>query len=206
VTAAGTRGHSAWERRVEAPASRADEADRLVHIDQLLAQMQEAIRLMRSLLRDLADDETGGAFGMPGMTEPFPASLSHQDGAVDPNFPAEARFVGGRGEAMNRELLTRRLIRDRFASIGHVGAGVLIRLLCTPGEFVSCDDLARSAGVRSASNRVVKVYICRLRSALGKFGLPSETIETGRRSYRLQNAAVPRIMASLAERPTFTGE
>jgi DNA-binding winged helix-turn-helix (wHTH) protein len=186
------------------PSPSIDEAGgRLAHLELLLKQTEEAINLVRRMLREMVQDEKGGDH------LPFAADRTRHELASLPFFRSEqfSRLVGHAGfdgeiaDPLNWEVVTRTLIRDRLGSVGHVGAGVLMRLLCAPGEFVSGDDLARAAGVRSSSNRVVKVYICRLRVALTEFGLPPATIETGRRSYRLQAEAVRIILDSLAETP-----
>lgn len=97
----------------------------------------------------------------------------------------------------NWEELMRMHVRERFAMIGNVGAGVFLRLLRSPGDFVSQTELARAAGVRSGSLRVIKVYICALRKGLASYGLPPRLIETGRRSYRLNAEAVPAVVELL---------
>lgn len=95
------------------------------------------------------------------------------------------------------EEIVRMRIRERFYALGNVGAGVFLRLLRTPGEFVSQAELAQAAGVRSASLRVIKVYICQLRAGLTHHGLKSDMIQTGRHSYRLKADAVPDIVKVL---------
>lgn len=179
-----------------------DESDHVARLEMLLMQAEEAINLVRRLLRDVIKDEMGSGCiprprsAAPAEMLPFVRTEKFRQiaGAVD--LGAEA------ADARNWEFVTRALVRDRFGSVGHVGAGVLVRLLCAPGDFVSGDDLARAAGVRSSSSRVVKVYICRLRTALSEIGLSPTSIETGRRSYRLHEDAATAILTSLRD---YTG-
>ena len=156
-------------------------AVKLQDVDRLLGLIEEAVGALRSLLRD----ETG------------------QTTRVAPAPEAAQKIIGGDmvyAENLGHldwDSVVRGRIRERFSAVGQVGAGVFLRLLRTPGAFVSVDDLAEAAGVRANSNRVIKVYVCRLRQALAEHGLPNGAIETGRRSYSLQSDVVSRITTLL---------
>ncbi|MBN8829112.1 MAG: helix-turn-helix domain-containing protein [Sphingomonadales bacterium] len=175
------------------------------HIDQLLGLIHEATLMLKGLLIE-AEGLAGHAPPPVMGPETAPSrrmTLVSEDGEGGPHMLA-LLFGGqdaGRGEAnlADWERSARTYIRKRFASIGHVGAGVFLRLLRTPGEFVSQDELMRAAGVKSGSRRVIKVYICRLRCALAKHDLPAESIETGWRSYRVHSDAVPGILRWLRD-------
>ncbi|OYW88178.1 MAG: hypothetical protein B7Z20_03190, partial [Sphingobium sp. 32-64-5] len=52
----------------------------------------------------------------------------------------------------HRAELLRRSIQAHFSSTGRIGAGILLRLLQEPGEFVSHTELASAAGMRSPSS------------------------------------------------------
>ena len=162
-------------------------------VDQLLGQIQDALQAVRSLLRDidLAPGPSAMTRGQGGGDHPGSQSFSSRRAS------SEIFMAGPGADTMNWEMVTRAFLREQFASVGHVGAGVLMRLMCSPGEFVPVEDLAYAAGVRSSSNRVIKVYICRLRNALAQQGLPAEAIETGRRSYRLQEDGAAELMKAL---------
>lgn len=157
---------------------------KLQDVDRLLGLIEEAVGALRSLLRD--ED-----------VERVPVTASAPS-------PLDAPKILGGGVVYAESLghldwdsVVRSRIRERFSAVGQVGAGVFLRLLRTPGAFVSVEDLALAAGVRANSNRVIKVYVCRLRQALALHGLPNGSIETGRRSYSLQSDVVPRITALL---------
>lgn len=186
------------------PVTFGNERDRLGQLDLLLRQIEEAVQLVRTLLPDVAGSAADPFAEQTRRIAPGAQNKDRPDESA-PDRHADVSplsFIGGSvGQGVNRELLARRLIRDRFGSIGHVGAGVLMRLLSAPGQFVSREDLAESAGVRSRSNRVIKVYICRLRSALAEAGLPASAIETGRLAYRLKASAAPKIIASIEAPP-----
>ena len=159
-------------------------AVKLQDVDRLLGLIEEAVGALRSLLRD---EDVGKATDAPSQ----------------PVFAPAAKIIGGDmvyAENLGHldwDSVVRGRIRERFSAVGQVGAGVFLRLLRTPGAFVSVDDLAEAAGVRANSNRVIKVYVCRLRQALAEHGLPNGAIETGRRSYSLQSDVVPRITTLL---------
>lgn len=93
-------------------------------------------------------------------------------------------------------------LRERLTGYFNIegwgAAGVLACLLRYPGQYISHVNLARSAGVQSTSSGVIRVYICQLRSTLEGNGLSGETIETGRRSYRIVRSAAFEIINALA--------
>lgn len=157
---------------------------RLQDVDRLLGLIEEAMGALRSLLRDAE-----------GVRVPVAASAPSSDGAQD--RVGSERVYAESAAYLEWDSGARSRIREEFSAVGQVGAGVFLKLLRTPGAFVSIEDLALAAGVKANSNRVIKVYICRLRQALAQHGLPSASIETGRRSYRLQLDVAPRITALL---------
>lgn len=144
--------------------------------------IEEAVGALRSLLRD---EEVARVPPAPSAPSPENAPMMMGGDLV---------YAENLGH-LDWDSVVR--IRERFSAVGQVGAGVFLRLLRTPGAFVSVEDLALAAGVKANSNRVIKVYVCRLRQALAQHGLPNGSIETGRRSYSLQSELVPRITALL---------
>lgn len=174
------RGRGMPLARGEQPIAAVDLQD----VDRLLGLMEEAVGALRNLLR--AEDRAPA----PRITSAPPAQPPLNIGAGDMIF---ADHFG----TLDWDYVVRSRIRERFSAVGQVGAGVFLRLLRSPGTFVSVDDLAEAAGVKANSNRVVKVYVCRLRQALAEHGLPNGAIETGRRSYSLQSDIVPHITTLL---------
>jgi hypothetical protein len=181
-----------------------DPANRQEHIDQLLGLIHEATLMLRSLMNEAEGVSDQAQQPAPSPENPLPRGGApvprvvvggqdmlalfgeHQAGAGDPDLAEWERGARSR-------------VRERFASIGHVGAGVFLRLLRSPGEFVTQEELMRAAGVRSGSRRVIKVYICRLRHALAKHDMSPDAIETGWRSYRLHADAVPGLLRLLTD-------
>ena len=161
---------------------RSPAALKLADVDRLLGLIEEAVGALRSLLRE---DEGNRANGTTPGADAGPKILG-----------GDLVYAENLGH-LDWDSVVRSRIRERFSAVGQVGAGVFLRLLRTPGTFVSVDDLAEAAGVRANSNRVIKVYVCRLRQALAEHGLPSGSIETGRRSYALQSDIVSRITTLL---------
>jgi len=182
------------------------DAYRSERVERLFMLVAEAAITLNNVLEEMARANAAEP-AQPDVLAPWPPSepppvLLERREELDPGMTVVAAFAKenvrwGTGISTSWEELARRRIRERFTSLGNVGAGVFLRLLATPGMFVSRNELAIAAGVKSESGGVIKVYICRLREALADHGLSSDFIETGRRSYRLQEEAVPGILRLL---------
>ncbi|WP_242130238.1 helix-turn-helix domain-containing protein [Sphingobium sp. Sx8-8] len=122
--------------------------------------------------------------------------LSLNEDKADVETALLTLFGGGRPTDPDDHL--RRCLMDYFDIEGWVAAGVLTSLLRHPGQFISHTGLAKAAGVQSRNVGVIRVYVCRLRSALEERGLAGESIETGRQSYRIVRSAAFEIMNALA--------
>lgn len=140
----------------------------------LLRQAAEAIAAATRLL------EKGGRAD-------FSETLVAWEAAGEAQGPASFRRA-----AAGHDALVERL-HLRLGLIGPACARVFLRLIEEPDQFISLAELARAAGIRSASNRVIKVYICRLRQALAVRNIPAAAIETGLRGYSLRSALCPGI-------------
>lgn len=140
----------------------------------LLRQAAEAIGAATRLL------EKGGRAD-------FSETLMAWEGVAGEQGAASVRRA-----AAGHDALVERL-HLRLGLIGPACARVFLRLIEEPDEFIPLAELARAAGIRSASNRVIKVYICRLRQALAARNIPAAAIETGLRGYSLRSALCPSI-------------
>ncbi|HWJ69177.1 MAG TPA: helix-turn-helix domain-containing protein [Sphingobium sp.] len=189
-----------------APAARlVRRADRWDEVNQLLGLIQEATSTLKALLGDGIAD--AGDHGRPTpLSEPHgkPVSVLDEAFALPTDKALSALLerkmaVSGKAAALPPiwDEIVRLRIRERFPSLGQVGAGVLLRLLMSAGEFVSQDELAHAAGVKSGSRRVIKVYICRLRNGFADHNLPFDLIQTGRRSYGLRAEGLPDLLRLL---------
>ncbi|MCW2406834.1 hypothetical protein M2336_003518 [Sphingobium sp. B1D7B] len=88
------------------------------------------------------------------------------------------------------------LIRQRFDRVGRAGALVLMRLLKEPDRYVRKDVLAKAAGVKAPTSKVVRVYISHIRRGLAGHGI-TDAISTERGSYRLNAVAVTEVLRLL---------
>lgn len=138
----------------------------------LLRQAAEAIGAAKHLL------EKGGRAD-------FSETLTAWEAAAKDQGAASVRRA-----AAGHDALVERL-HLRLGLIGHACARVFLRLVEEPDQLVPLAELAQAAGIRSASNRVIKVYICRLRQALVARQIPAAAIETGLRGYSLRSALCP---------------
>ena len=146
----------------------------------LLQQAAEAISAARALL------EKGGQRN-------FSATLMA--------WEAAAKDQGGtklRRAAAGHDALVER-IHLRLGLIGPACARVFLRMIEEPDQLVSLGELARAAGIRSASNRVIKVYIFRLRQALVARNIPGAAIETVPGGYSIRAALFPGLRALLMD-------
>lgn len=146
----------------------------------LLQQAAEAISAARVLL------EKGGRAD-------FSATLMAWEAAAKGQGVTNVRRVA----AGHDELVER--LHLRLGLIGPACARVFLRLIEEPDELVTIGELARAAGIRSASNRVIKVYICRLRQALATRNIPGAAIETGPGGYSIRAALFPGMRALLMD-------
>ena len=149
----------------------------------LLRQAAEAISAAKLLL------EKGGRAD-------FSATLLAWEAAAKEQGAMKVRRA-----AAGHDALVERL-HLKLGLIGPACARVFLRLIEEPDQLVPIAELARAAGIRSASNRVIKVYICRLRRALAARHIPGTAIETGPRGYSLRSALCPGLRDLLMdERP-----
>ena len=146
----------------------------------LLRQAAEAISAAKLLL------EKGGRAD-------FSATLLAWESAAKEQGVAKVRRA-----AAGHDVLVERL-HLKLGLIGPACARLFLRLIEEPDQLVPVAELARAAGIRSASNRVIKVYICRLRQALAARNIPATAIETGLRGYSLRAALCPDLRALLME-------
>ncbi len=138
----------------------------------LLRQAAEAISAAKLLL------EKGGRAD-------FSATLLAWEAAAKEQGAMKVRRA-----AAGHDALVERL-HLKLGLIGPACARVFLRLVEEPDHLVPIAELARAAGIRSASNRVIKVYICRLRQALAVRHIPGSAIETGTKGYSLRSGLFP---------------
>ena len=145
----------------------------------LLQQAAEAISAARALL------EKGGQ-------RDFSATLMAWEAAAKEEGGTKVRRAAGHDALVER-------IHLRLGLIGPACARVFLRMIEEPDQLVSIGELARAAGIRSASNRVIKVYIFRLRQALVARNIPSAAIETAPGGYSVRAALFPGLRALLMD-------
>ena len=146
----------------------------------LLQQAAEAISAARALL------EKGGQ-------RDFSATLMAWEAAAKEQGSAKVRRA-----AAGHDALVER-IHLQLGLIGPACARVFLRLIEEPDQLVTIGELVRAAGIRSASNRVIKVYIFRLRQALVARNIPGAAIETGSGGYSIRAALFPDLRALLID-------
>ncbi|GAA3267953.1 hypothetical protein [Sphingomonas yabuuchiae] len=126
------------------------------------------------------------------------ALLGHQSSATLPRI----REVVERDR--RRLAIIERLV-TLLPKAGRNGASILYQMLDNPGVFVPCKELVRSAGIRTADTKAVKVYVCHLRYGLRILGILIDAIETGRGSYRVTSKAAALILSLIGDDLTFDG-
>lgn len=178
-----------------------NDSEIIFQAERLLKIAHDIVVQVRNLLESTGTSSApSAALVEDGDTEISATGVSGNDPPAG-GYPA----VGTRGlicrdydaSVLHAEFARKR-IHMRLGSAGRIGAGILLRFLEQPGEFISHDELARSAGMRSRSSNAIKVYVCYLRNALEEHGYSSTMIETGRRSYALRADALPDIMEFLS--------
>lgn len=159
------------------------------------------IVMQARLLLESAGNSTaqGGSIGDGGTVTRATAVPDNDPPSSGYPLTAIHKLMGpGNDASILRAEFSRRRIHMRLGSAGRIGAEILLRLLEQPGEFISHEELAKSAGLRSPSSNAIKVYICYLRNALEEHGYSPMMIETGRRSYALSADALPDVMEFLS--------
>lgn len=137
-------------------------------------------------------------------------SLTRAAGDPPVNWTAErpsADAISTLREAISRDsevadwqIIARERLRKYMTRGGRRAAAMLFYMMERPGILISQDELMKVLGTKSPDAKIIKVYICHLRSTFKSLGWHEELIETGRRSYALRAEGFSRILELIQEK------
>ncbi|BAK65823.1 hypothetical protein SLG_11480 [Sphingobium sp. SYK-6] len=185
-----------------------EEELRYHQLAELLRCAAEAVTTARCLLeqtRYAISPFALDAFAATAPLESFSTFLKRQQEAAGAAPPAGLPpAIPPRPSGAWQDVLWHGHVPERICEclppVGLACARVLLRLMEEPGRSVPVRELGAAAGTRSSSTSVVKVYVCRLRSALARQGISPAVIETVSRSYRLRPDGLVSLSQLLAAR------
>lgn len=171
----------------------------LARLEESFRAIADSIAVSRKLMADIAEKEAGQAIlgqvkSVHNMVLKNTQFSMNEDKADVENALA-ALFNGVHPIDFDDHLRSR--LADHFGIDGWTAAGVLACLLRYPGQYIPHEGLAKAAGVQSTRSGVIRVYVCQIRSSLEDKGLPGESIETGRGSYRIVRSAAFEIINAI---------